>query len=237
MEFLYLETSATPIEFILKSRRINYLHTLLSRSDSELTKKIYHAQKCNPIKGDWVTIVMEDLETVNINLDEDEIGKTKKSIFKKLVRKHVKDATFTKLKEMQSEHTKINTIKYESFKIQPYIDSDILTSEQISTLFNMRANTINGFKMCFSSMHRNYTMCKLGCMEKDSLQHCMDCGVISPKNGRISIVNLVGIFATEKEQKITVSEFIQRKTIRTSIIEENRAGVGTHSCAVGGFAL
>ena len=75
---------------------------------------------------------MEDLETVNINLDEDKIGETKKSVFKKLVRKHVKHATFTKLKEMQSEHTKINTIKYESFKIQPYIDSDILTSEQIS---------------------------------------------------------------------------------------------------------
>ena len=34
VKFLYLETSATPIEFILKSRRINYLHTLLSRSDS-----------------------------------------------------------------------------------------------------------------------------------------------------------------------------------------------------------
>ena len=41
------------------------------------------------------------------------------------------------------------------------------------------------------------------------------------KNGRISTVNLVGIFATEKEQKITVSEFIQRKTIRKSLIEEN----------------
>ena len=175
---------------------------------------------------------------MNITLDEDKIGKTKKkTVFKKLVRQHVKDATFTQLKLMQSEHTKINTIKYESFKIQPYIDSDILTSEQISTLFNMRANTINGFKMCFSSMHRNDTMCKLGCMEEDSLQHCMDCGVISQKIGRISHANLVGIFATEKEQKITVSEFIQRKTIRTSILEENRAGVGTHSCAVVGFAL
>ena len=104
-------------------------------------------------------------------------------------------------------------------------------------IFNMRANTINGFKMCFTSMHRNDAMCKLRSMEEDSLQHCMKWGVISQRIGKNSSVNLVGIFATEKEQKITVSEFIQRKTIRTSIIEENRAGVGTHSCAVGGFAL
>ena len=42
VEFLYLETSATPIDFILKSRRINYFYTILCRSDSELTKRIYN---------------------------------------------------------------------------------------------------------------------------------------------------------------------------------------------------
>ena len=54
------------------------------RSDQELTKKIYHAQKRDPIKGDWVTIVKEDLNTVNINMDEEEISKTKKLVFKTL---------------------------------------------------------------------------------------------------------------------------------------------------------
>ena len=46
---------------------------------------------------------MDDLNTININLDEDKKGKTNKYVFKKLVRKYVKVATFTKLIFMQSE--------------------------------------------------------------------------------------------------------------------------------------
>ena len=108
--------------------------------------------------------------------------------------------------------------------MQPYIDSDILRSEQIAMLFNMRANTIYGFKMffVFVSMNINDTMCKLGCKEEDALQHCMNCSIISQKIGRISSVNIDGIFATEMEQKILVSEFMLGKDIRTYLIEENR---------------
>ena len=45
LEFLYLEAGAVPIRFIISSRRLNYLQTILKRGDSELTKKIYQAQK------------------------------------------------------------------------------------------------------------------------------------------------------------------------------------------------
>ena len=43
VEFLFLETSAIPINYVLTSRRLNYLHILLNRSDEELTKQIYTA--------------------------------------------------------------------------------------------------------------------------------------------------------------------------------------------------
>ena len=90
-----------------------------------------------------------------------------------MVRKYVKDAVFVKLKEMHAEHTNINTIKYTQFKMQPYMDSVILNTDQISMLFNVRGNTVNGFKMSCSSMYRNNTHCKLGCLEEDSLDHYM----------------------------------------------------------------
>ena len=64
-----------------------------------------------------------------------------------------------------------SAIKYDSFKIQPCFVSEILNLEQ--TLFNMRANTVNSFKMCFTSLYRNDLKCKLGCQEEDSLEHCM----------------------------------------------------------------
>ena len=39
IEILYLETGTIPIRFIISLRRLLYLHTLLKRDNSELTKK------------------------------------------------------------------------------------------------------------------------------------------------------------------------------------------------------
>ena len=43
-EALYLETGAKPIRFIVKSRRLGYLHHLLTRNESELISKVFYAQ-------------------------------------------------------------------------------------------------------------------------------------------------------------------------------------------------
>ena len=39
-EFLYLETGSTPIKWILKQRRVNYLKHILALEDSEIVKKV-----------------------------------------------------------------------------------------------------------------------------------------------------------------------------------------------------
>ena len=45
VEFLYLESGSLPLKNIIASRRIMYLHHLLSRDDKELIKRVYKAQK------------------------------------------------------------------------------------------------------------------------------------------------------------------------------------------------
>ena len=90
-------------------------------------------------------------------------------------------------------------------------------------LFNMGANTVNGFKMCFTSMHRSDLRCKLGCQANDSLDHCMSCQAITNKAGKTNNVPFVLIFSTVKEQKKAVLEFISRMNIRNKIMEENQS--------------
>ena len=53
-------------------------------------------------------------------------------------------------------------------------------------LFNIRANSVNGFKTCTPSIYRNNLVCKLGCLEDDSLRHCMICPVIDQQVGKTS---------------------------------------------------
>ena len=98
IEFLYLETSSLPIEYILASRRLNYLHNVLTKDASELVQRVYFAQKVNPNKGDWCIIIQNDMEMVNMNLNESEISSMSKTHFKNHVKTCVSDAAFKSLR-------------------------------------------------------------------------------------------------------------------------------------------
>ena len=148
IELLYLETSSIPLEFILASRRLNYLHNVLTKNENELVKSVFFAQQINPNKGDWCLLVEKDMKLVNIKMTESEIMLMSKTKFKNHVKKCVAAAAFESLKCIQSEHEKVKHIEYKSSRIQPYLISASFSYEESCMLFNMRANTVNGFKMC-----------------------------------------------------------------------------------------
>ena len=60
-EFLYLESGAIHIKFIISSRRMLYLQTILKRSEDELTKRVYLAQKADAVKGDFAKLIKTDI--------------------------------------------------------------------------------------------------------------------------------------------------------------------------------
>ena len=57
LEMLYLESGATPIRFVLASRRLNFLQIILKRDDEELTKRVLKAQLNRPSPGDFIKLV------------------------------------------------------------------------------------------------------------------------------------------------------------------------------------
>ena len=49
---LYLETGCTPIRFIIRSRRLMFLHYILKQDKNSLVSKVFHAQLSNPVQND-----------------------------------------------------------------------------------------------------------------------------------------------------------------------------------------
>ena len=86
LEALYLESGAVPLRFIIKSRRLMYLHNLLQKSENEMTKKIYEAQKANPSTGDFSELVKDDLKSIDLNLSDVEISRLSKQKFKAIIK-------------------------------------------------------------------------------------------------------------------------------------------------------
>ena len=73
-KFYYLETAAIPIKHIITYRRIMYLHNILNRSEGELVRRVYIAQKNNPTKGDFIELVKKDFHDMCEPFDEDSIS-------------------------------------------------------------------------------------------------------------------------------------------------------------------
>jgi hypothetical protein len=224
IEMLYLETSAIPIEFVLASRRINYLHNIVSRDASELVRRVYAEQKANPSKGDWCHMVQKDMEMIGLDMSETQISTMKKHQFKVLVKRCVRNATFNALQKLKVSHTKIKNIDYCEFNLQAYMRSDMMSVEEVSALFNMRADTVNGYKMSFPHAYEN-PLCKLGCTEGDSIAHMFECIKIDEQSSKTQI-RKNAIFANIEQQKDAVSVFMKRDSTRAAILKAAAASQG-----------
>ena len=96
-----IETGTIPIRYIIKKRRINYLHHLITRDSSELINKVYLAQRRKSGKNDWVTTVDKDTNEIQLNLSLKAIKSMKKIEFKKYLKKKIHCSAFTYLKKLQ----------------------------------------------------------------------------------------------------------------------------------------
>ena len=68
-EMLYLETGATPIRYVVKFKRLMFLHYILNEEKDSLIHRCFDAQTKKPCKNDWILSVYEDLEELDIKLD------------------------------------------------------------------------------------------------------------------------------------------------------------------------
>ena len=83
LEFLFLETGSLSVRYILSSRRMNYLRTLLKREDDELTKRILREQQNNPTAGDFTEMIKDDFKMCSIAYKEQDIISSHEEKYKK----------------------------------------------------------------------------------------------------------------------------------------------------------
>jgi hypothetical protein len=157
-----LESGATAICHLVSSRRLIYLQTILKRSDTELTKRILTAQKNDPSPGDFVNLVEKDLQKVDINMDYKQIQEMSVELYKKMVKKKVRDAA-------------IMNIQYDELKCQPYKLSTMFTNLEINLLNALQSRSVD-CKINFRRLHGDDLDCPLcsdGC--QDDQPHILQC--------------------------------------------------------------
>ena len=120
---ILLELQMVSVEFTIKSKRIIYLHNLLTSNSSSLARNVFIRQWEEPIKGDFASLVKQDLKDFQIDLSLDDIQNYSKVKFKTIVKKACDSVFFSKLLEEKCKLSKGKEIVYVDFEVQPYLRS------------------------------------------------------------------------------------------------------------------
>ena len=230
VEALYLETESMPIRFVLKSRRLMYLHNILQKDKTEMVRKIYETQKINPTSGDFYEMVRSDMSAVGMTVTDDDISRMSKYQFKALVKKKVKDAAFEYLLAQKETHSKMSGLVYNKYQCQEYLTSPIFNNESRSLLLRLRTRTVSGIKSDFKGVYTD-TTCPLGCGNPDTLQNILTCPVLISQHNTSEIsrskIYHKDIFSDDLQKQKQVTElYRQLLQIRNEISSQPVADTG-----------
>ena len=85
-EGVYLELGCLNINTLIKAKRVNYLHYLISQSENTMLGKFFNAQLKYSSKNDWTEQVKTDLKDFGISDEMSELKGISNLRFKKLVK-------------------------------------------------------------------------------------------------------------------------------------------------------
>ena len=177
---LYLETGSIPIRYIMRMRRIMYLHHILTREKDALITRTFWAQVSKPAKGDWCIVVREDLESIGLShLTYENIKNMKEETLKNLTKIKIEEIAFKELLVEKEKNSKLKTLKYTCLTLQPYLSTESnLDKEEKRALFRWRSHMIK--------VKQNYgvkdALCPICKKEDDTQYHLLTCSELVRQN-------------------------------------------------------
>ena len=236
--FLHLETGTMPLRWLIAQRRINYLKHILTRNEKELIKKVFKAQKKNPTKGDFVTLVETDLKKLGLTYEEVASETMTSTMLKTKLKNNAKTAALSELLQDQSRSTKTQNLKYDKLEIQDYLKSDILSREEAIMLTAIRSKCVKGIRTDFKNMEK-CIHCPLKCDQdqpaEDTHEHLLSCNKLCGSN-----VPLEFIYGSTVEQSMIAASILGLMRERTKKLEEKEQsnqcclpGVNLDQCSLG----
>ena len=166
-----------PIASVIIARRLIYLQDILKRTDNEIILKVYTAQKESPTRSDWINLVQEDMNLLNLNISDNVISEMSQDDYKRIVKNKVHIHALEELKSRQQGHQKVKRIPYVHLTTpQDYLTSSLFTNKMKSFLFNLRCESVKTVRNNFHTYYNNDIACKVcGTGETDTQEHLLTC--------------------------------------------------------------
>ena len=207
-EMLYLELGCLPLRFILMSRRIMFLQTILQEDKSSLLHRFFKAQLNHPTKGDWCQSVKKNIEDLKLDLNFNQIEHMKKEDLQKIIKDACKISALEYLNKVKSKHSKVLHIPHSTLDMQPYLKPNHITIMEAKFIFSVRTRMLD-VKTNFKNKY-NDLKCP-NCMEEDSQSHLLSCDkIVSQSEIVTEIPKYENIFGTNLDEILKVTRILSK---------------------------
>ena len=220
-EALYLELGILPLSIVIKQRRINYVHYLMTRERAEMLSKFFWIQWQNPVKNDWTETVRQDLADFGMSADPENIRKFSKNTFKGQVKGKAKDYAFFKLMGQKIMHSKMNNLFYSELQLQSYFTLPELTIAEIRTIFLFRVR-MSQFGDNFRGVSNNSRLCPMCNSHTDNQNLLAKCKAITEQfkgsiQSEINNIYSEKIVISSAKKLITVLKFREKTILENNL--------------------
>ena len=168
---LYLTIGQAPARFEIQKMRLLYLKYILDQDEDSTLKKFLNLQFKHPVRGDWASTVMNDIEEFEITLSLEEIKNLTKLQFTKILKTKLKENAFRYL--MQKRGKKGSEICYTKLEMAEYLlpYNASLTIEQKCELFAVK-NRMTQIPYNFPKSKEKH---ECWCGEIEDMDHIYNC--------------------------------------------------------------
>ena len=206
---VFLELGLTIVYFIIKKKRILYLHHLLTTDQSSLVSKVFWKQTESPTKGTWVSTVIKDLIDFNIKLSFSQISELSKAKFKSIVKQSCEKASFASLIKEKESLSKGNKLHFESLKIQSYfLPENGLSAENMRRIYQTKCRELD-VKANYPSAYSDNKCPASGCKSEDNQKHLFESACFT--NDHMITNNETkyeDVFSSNIEEQIRVTDIL-----------------------------
>ena len=97
-ESYFLELGIEDFSTIISKRRVMYFHDIITRCKKDMLFNFIMVQWFSNRKGEWATLVKDDLKKFKITADIDSLQRIKKSSFKTMIKEAARKSSFGEMK-------------------------------------------------------------------------------------------------------------------------------------------
>ena len=198
---LYLELGCLPVRYIIKSKRLMFLHYILSHREESLIKMFFNAQIEQSKNTDWTSQVQKDIKELKINLSFEDIKAMSKNMFRNHIKKKIEIEAVIYLKSQIKSKGK--EIKYTKIEMQDYLTPESkLTVIEKQDIFKMRTRMLD-IKENMKGKHSNFhcEACQLkGIKKRETQKHVYKCKNLNTKGRQIKYKEIFGRDTTKMKK-------------------------------------